>query len=158
MKKEERRISTEMKLIFGIVIAILVCLVSVYIYNNYLVGRSFKDNIPLFTVGLLVIIISLLSFFAIWCLIGLLIVVLLDLYNSKRSKEQIKTMPNHFVNIYFKDFDNFRLSSFIDSEDITCFSSGWLWPRSCSKIPTFCCWTSPPRVSTAISRSCSPPY
>jgi ABC-type uncharacterized transport system fused permease/ATPase subunit len=122
MKEKKRRISTEMKLIFGIVIAILVCLVSVYIYNNYLVGRSFKDNIPLFTVGLLVIIISLLSFFAIWCLIGLLIVVLLDLYNSKRSKEQIKTMPNHFVNIYFKDFDNFRLASFVDSEDITCFA------------------------------------
>lgn len=126
MKKEKRHISTKMKLIIGIVVAILVCLVLVYIYNNYLVGRSFKDNILIFIVGVVIILMTLASGLSALALIGLLFGEILSNHYEKKSylksKEQIKALPSNFVNVQFKDFDNFRLSSFVDSKDITCFA------------------------------------
>ena len=126
MEKQKRHISTEMKLFIGIVFAILVCLVSVYIYNNYLVGRSFKDNILILIVGVVVFLITLASGFFALALMGVLFGNILSNHYEKKSylksKEQIKALPSNFVNVHFKDFNNFRLASFVESEDITCFA------------------------------------
>lgn len=126
MKKEKRHISNEKKLIIGIVVAILVCLVSVYIYNNYLVGRSFKDNILILIVGVVVILITFASGLSALALTGLFFGDIISNFEEKKSylksKEQIKALPSNFVNVHFKDFDSFRLASFVDSEDITCFA------------------------------------
>lgn len=126
MKKEKRHISTKMKLIIGIVVAILVCLVSVYFYNNYLVGCSFKDNILILIVGVVVILMTFASGLSSLALIGLLFGEIISNFEAKKSylksKEQIKALPSNFVNVHFKDFDSFRLARFVDSEDITCFA------------------------------------
>lgn len=126
MQKEKRHISTEKKLIIGIVVSILIFAVSLYIFNNHIVGTSIINNIPALVVGVIVFIIVVASFFATCGLIGILFSVILSNHYAKksylRSKEQIKALPNNFVNVHFKDFDSFRLASFVDSEDITCFA------------------------------------
>lgn len=124
--KEKRHISTEKKLIIGIVIAILVFVVSLYIYNNHMVGRSHNGNVLLLIAGLVVIAMLFGSAIATLGLIGCLSATLVFNYDAKKSylksKEQIKALPSNFVNVHFKDFDNFRLASFVASEDITCFA------------------------------------
>ena len=125
MKKEKWYISTLKRLIIGLVISVLTCICTGYIYSVFMVGTSINTIIDLI-VGFMVFLITLVSFFASLFFIIMIISVIISNHEAKKSymknKEQIKALPSDFVNVHFKDFDNFRLSCFVDSEDITCFA------------------------------------
>lgn len=126
MKKEKRHISFEKQLIIVIIISVLSFVVSLYIYNNYLVGQNFKDNILLFIVGIVVGLIIIASILVSLAFIGILFGTLLSNYYEKKeylkSKEEIKVLPNDFVTVYLKNSNDFPLATFVASEDITCYA------------------------------------
>lgn len=125
MKNGKWLISTLKRLIIGLVISVLTCICTGYIYSVFMVGTSIH-NILEFIVGFMVFLITLVSFFASLFFIIMIISVIISNHKAKKSylknKEQIKALPSNFVNVRFKNFDNFRLASFVDSEDITCFA------------------------------------
>ena len=120
MKKEKRHISIEWRLIIGIIIAILISASLLYIYHNYWEGRFIVNNVPTSMAGVGIIILISLSFCAIFILVMTLLVIRFPVQSE--SEKQIKKLPHNFVNVHFKDFDNFTLSKFVSSEDITCFA------------------------------------
>lgn len=118
MKTKERHISTVTKLIIGITVVFIFLASLVYLYHSHWKGIYFVNDVPTSLVG--VGIIALISFTI--CTMIVLGAILLGHYfpHKSESEKQIKNLPNKFVNVDIKDFDNLPLSKFVSKDDISC--------------------------------------
>lgn len=120
MKTKKRHISTEKKLIIGIILGIILLACLLYIYHNHWKGLYIVDNVPTSLVGVGIIIIISLTI----CTLFVLGAILLGIHfpHQSESEKRIKSLPNNFVNVAIKEFDNLPLSKFVSREDISCIA------------------------------------
>ena len=120
MKTKERHISTEKKLIIGIIIGIILLAGLLYLFHTRWNGLYIVNNVPTSFVGVGIIIVISLTI----CTIFVLGFILLGIHFPPQfeSEKQIKNLPNDFVNVDIKKFDNFSLSKFISRDDISCIA------------------------------------
>ena len=118
MKNKERHISTKKKLIIGLIIGIAILACFLYLYHNHWKWLYFVDDVPtsLLGVGIIILISGTI------CTVSVLGALLLGLCfpHQSESEKKIKKLPNDFVTVGIKDFENFPLSKFISREDISC--------------------------------------
>lgn len=120
MKTKERHISAKKFLIIGILVGIIVLAVLLYCYHNHWNGLYIVDNAPTSLVGVGIIAIISIMFCTIFSLIGFLLGIYFP--PKAESEKHIKNLPNDFVNVDIKDFDNLPLSKFVSRGDISCIA------------------------------------
>lgn len=120
MKTKERHISTEKMLIIGIIVGIIILASLLYIYHNHWEGLYIVDNVPTSLAGIGIIILISLSICTIFVLSFSLLVIRFP--HESESEKRIKNLPNDFVNVDIKEFDNLPLSKFVSRDDISCIA------------------------------------
>lgn len=118
MKTKKRHISTEKKLLSGVIASTILLFGLLYLYHNYWDGVYIVDSVPTSILGIVIIIVISLTICTMFVFGGFLFGISFPM----GTKKQPTNLCDEYTNVTIKDFDSFPLAKFISKDDISCIA------------------------------------